>query len=82
MKQREEVEAKITAKKQERDALLSESEKLNDEINKAYQLFKYLSECKIGADPPAEIINALIETVRVFDMERIEVKFKYRDELE
>jgi len=82
IKQREEVEVKVSTKKEDREKLISKGAKQADDINNVHRFFASFMKYQNETDPSAELVNALIESVFVYSMEKIEVRFKFRDELE
>jgi len=81
LKKREEILASIKVKRLERTAVLSDSQQQNEMTNTAYQhLFKY-EDYENDTDPSDKLVNLMVEAVYVFDSDRIEIKFKFADEL-
>ena len=82
IKQREEAEAVLLDKKKAREERISGMAKKSDEIDNAHRFFSAYTKYQNEAEPSAEVVDSLIENVYVFSMDRIEVKFKFRDEFE
>jgi len=81
MRQREEVVANINIKKLERTALISDNQKQNETINNAHQFFIQFEEYKDITDPTDKLVNSMVEAVYVFDVNRLEIKFIFSDEI-
>jgi hypothetical protein len=81
MNQRDIIESNICAKNLERTALISDSQKTTEVLNNAYRYFLQYEEYKSDADPSAILVNAMVDAVYIFDINRIEIKFNFDDEI-
>ena len=48
----------------------------------AHCFFESFTQFQIGDEPNAEVINSLIESVLIFDRDKIEVNLSFADKLE
>jgi hypothetical protein len=80
--ERETVEADIRAKTTEREGLLARNGSQTDALDTAEQFFDKFKGFEALSEPTTEMVNALVESVRVYSRDRIEVKFACADELE
>jgi hypothetical protein len=81
LQEREAVETDIAAKTAERDTLFTQSDVQTGAINSAQRFFGSFAEYQAMTEPTAEMVNALVETVKVYGEDRIEVIFSFKDEL-
>jgi len=82
LQERDTLEKELKNKTAEREALVSQQnnhENVLDSTQKISQTFlKYQSETELTK----EMVDEFIEAVNIYDSERIEIKFKFKDELE
>ncbi|MCL2578261.1 MAG: recombinase family protein [Defluviitaleaceae bacterium] len=81
-KEREAIEVGIIEMIKECEALSSKNDFEEVAYNHVHEFFNSFSAYQTDAEPTADIVNALVESVYVFDKDRIEVRFSFIDELE
>jgi len=81
-KEREAVENKINERSLARESLNNRSNEQATALNAAQHFFHSFTRLSAEDEPSAEAVNALVESVIIYDKDRIEVKFAFADKLE
>jgi len=82
MDERKILDSQLAAKVTECDRVLSANAKDSKEIDEVYEFFLFLQPHKKAAELPHGLINSLVESVYIYDKDRIEIKFTFADGLE
>jgi len=82
LKERETVEKDINDKIYERDKAANENDEPKNTVNSIEQFINSFKQFDLSNELTTEVINKLVDAVYVFDENRIEICFSFKDELE
>jgi late competence protein required for DNA uptake (superfamily II DNA/RNA helicase) len=81
-REREAVDNKINEMAVERESLHSDNDEQDRAITSAHHFFSTFTAYQADAEPSDEMVNAMVAAVHIFDKDRYEITFTFRDELE
>jgi hypothetical protein len=82
LQERETLENELANKTAERELLVSQQQSYQNISESTKQISKKFLPFQSATELTKEIADNFIEVVRVYDVNRIEIKFKFKDELE
>ena len=82
LKEREMLERELENKTMAREALISQKQNYENIIESGQQISQKFLEFQSATELTKEIADKFIEEVKVYEVDRIEIKFAFKDELE
>ena len=80
--EREKTDINIGEKIDIRDSLAAHNTKQVGDADSAHRFFSSFSTYQSDTEPSAEIVNALVESVHIFGIDRMEITFTFKDEFD
>ena len=81
LQEREKLEDELTNKTTTRETLISQQQNHNNILESAQLLLQNFLKFQSSIELTKEIVDNFIESVKVYDVDRITIKFKFQDEL-
>lgn len=82
LKERENLERELANKPTKRDSLVSEKQSYENMLESVQEFSKIFLQYKSTTELTKEIVDKFIDAVKVYDVDRITIKFAFQDELD